>query len=95
MEYFNLIFLAVIVEGIITYVKEFFVKGAFHWEMLISIFIGVFVTVAYGVDIFALVGLKSFVPYLGSVLTGILVSRGSNYVCDLIKAISGMQQKRV
>jgi hypothetical protein len=95
MEYFGLIFLAVIVEGIITYIKEFFVKGRFKWEMLISIMLGVFVSVAYGVDIFALVGLKSFIPYLGSILTGILISRGSNYVCDLVKSIPGMQEKTV
>jgi hypothetical protein len=95
MEYFSLIFLAVIVEGIITYIKEFFVKGNLRWEMLISILIGVFVAVAYGVDLFALVGLYSFIPYLGSILTGILISRGSNYVCDLLKSIPGMREKTV
>jgi hypothetical protein len=95
MEYFGLIFLAVIVEGIITYIKEFFVKGRFKWELLISILIGVFVAVAYGVDIFALVGLNSFIPYFGSVLTGILISRGSNYVCDLVKSISNAQARAV
>lgn len=95
MQYFGLLFLAIIVEGIITYIKEFFVKGRFKWEMLISIVIGVFVTVAYGVDIFALVGLNSFIPYFGSVLTGILISRGSNYVCDLVKSIGAVQEKTV
>ena len=95
MEYFGLIFLAVIVEGIITYIKEFFVKGEFKWEMLISILIGVFVAVAYGVDIFAMVGMKTFIPYLGSVLTGVLISRGSNYVCDLVKTVTAVQGKTV
>ncbi len=93
MEYFGLVFLAVIVEGIITYTKEFFVKGEFKWELLISILIGVFVAVAYGVDIFALVGLETFIPYLGSVLTGVLISRGSNYVCDLVKSITAVRGK--
>jgi len=93
MQYFSLIFLAVIVEGIITYIKEFFVKGRFQWQLLISILIGVFVAVAYGVDIFALVGLNSFIPYLGSVLTGILISRGSNYIFDLVKSITTAQEK--
>lgn len=93
MEYFTLIYLAIIVEGMITYVKEFFVNGKMKWEMLISILIGVLVAVSYEIDLFALVGLKSIVPYLGSVLTGILISRGSNYVFDLIKTIGTVQGK--
>jgi hypothetical protein len=93
MDYFGLIFLAVILEGIITYVKEFFVRGNVKWEMLISIVIGVLVASAYGVDVLAMAGLKTAVPYLGSVLTGVLISRGSNYVFDLIKAVGAAQSK--
>lgn len=93
MNYFGIIFLAIVVEGIITYVKEFFVKGKFKWEMLISIFIGVLTSAAYQVDVFAMVGMQTAVPYLGSILTGILISRGSNYTFDLIKAIGAVQGK--
>lgn len=93
MDYFALVFLAIILEGVITYVKEFFVKGNVRWEMLISIVIGVLITSAYGVDVLAMAGLKTPVPFLGSILTGILISRGSNYVFDLIKGISNLQGK--
>jgi len=95
MEYFAVIYLAVIVEGMITYGKEIFVNGKIKWEMLISILIGVLVAVCYRIDLFALVGLNSTVPYLGSVLTGILISRGSNYIFDLIKTIGTVQEKTV
>lgn len=88
MEYFGLFFLAVIVEGVITYINEFFVKGVLKWEMIFSILLGVFVAVAYGVDMLALVGLKTPVPFIGSILTGILISRGSNYVFDLVKTLT-------
>ena len=93
MDYFGLIFLAIILEGTITYVKEFFVRGNIKWEMLISIVIGVLVASAYRVDVLALAGLKTAVTYHGSVLTGILISRGSNYVFDLIKAVGAAQGK--
>lgn len=88
MEYFGLFFLAVIVEGVITYINQFFVKGVLKWEMVFSILLGVFVAVAYGVDMLALVGLKTPVPFIGSILTGILISRGSNYVFDLVKTLT-------
>jgi len=93
VNYFGVVFLAIIVEGIITYIKEFFVKGVFQWQMLISIVIGVLVAAAYRVDILAMVGMQSAVPFLGSILTGILISRGSNYVFDFIKAIGAAQGK--
>ena len=93
MNYFGVVFLAVIVEGIITYIKEFFVKGKFQWEMLISVAIGVLAAAAYQVDLLALAGMKTAVPCLGSILTGILISRGSNYIFDLIKAIGTAQAK--
>lgn len=93
MEYFGLFLLAVVVEGVITYVKEFFVKGNMRWEMLSSIMLGVFVAVAYGVDMLAMLGMNTSIPYIGSILTGILISRGSNYVCDLVKALTVSQGK--
>ena len=93
MDYFGLIFLAIILEGIITYVKEFFVKGHIKWEMVISVVIGVLTTCAYGVDVMAMAGLKTNIPFLGCILTGILVSRGSNYVFDLIKAVGAAKEK--
>lgn len=93
MNFFSILFLSIIIEGLITYIKEFFVKGKIQWQMIISIVVGVLVTAAYQVDILSLVGLQSPIPYLGSILTGILISRGSNYIFDLIKAIGAMQGK--
>jgi len=87
MDYSALLFLAIILEGIITYVKEFFVRGNIRWEMLISIAVGVLTAAAYGVDVMAMAGMHSSVPFLGNVMTGILISRGSNYVFDLIKSV--------
>lgn len=93
MDYFGLIFLAIIVEGVITYVKEFFVKGNIRWEMVVSVIVGVLVASAYGVDVMAMTGMESSIPFLGNILTGILISRGSNYVFDLIKAVGAAQNK--
>ena len=43
-----------------------------------------FICFAAGVDLYALVGVSFVVPWLGTLLTGIVVSRRSNYTSDFI-----------
>lgn len=45
--------------------------------------LSVVLCLAAGADLFAAVGLTFSLPLLGSVLTGVLVSRGANYISDL------------
>ena len=40
------------------------------------------------VDLFALLGLTIGIPYLGQILTAIILARGSNFVHDLIGALN-------
>jgi hypothetical protein len=75
---------AILIEAIITYFNQFFVQEDFCWQMALSIVLGIVIAVAYKLDLLACFNLKSNIPYIGSVLTGILLSRGSNYIFDLI-----------
>ncbi|MDO4200414.1 MAG: hypothetical protein Q4D57_06685 [Clostridia bacterium] len=75
---------AIIIEAVITYINQFFVTEKFCWEMLLSIFFGVLISIAYQIDIPKYLDLNSRIPYLGNILTGILIARGSNYIYDLI-----------
>lgn len=93
MTAFGIICAAIIVEGLITYVKTFVSEGKVQWQIIVALVLGILVAVGYGLDIFALFGMVSVIPYLGTVLTGILISRGSNYVYDLIDLISGLIDK--
>ena len=90
MNFFSLVFLAIIIEGVISYTKTFFVDGKFQWQTITAIAAGILVSIAYQVDLFATAGLVSQIPYIGSILTGILISRGSNYIFDLIKMIQNI-----
>lgn len=76
---FGIASFAILTEVIITYFNQFFVQENFFWQMLFSIALGIFIVVAYKLDLPAHFNLKSDVPYVGCVLTGILLSRGSNY----------------
>ena len=68
--------LAILIEAIITYFNQFFVQEDFCWQMALSIVLGIVIAVAYKLlDLPACFNLRSDVPYVGSVLTGILLLR--------------------
>lgn len=77
---------AILVEALITYTNQFFSIG-FSWEMFCSLLLGILVAISYKLDIPEQLGLNSKIPFLGSFLTGILISRGSNYLFDLLNLL--------
>ncbi len=81
---FGIIAFSVLIESLITYYKEFFAGGNAPWEMIASLSLGIVVAIAYNLDLPAYFNLNSKIPYVGCILTGILISRGSNYAYDLL-----------
>lgn len=45
---------------------------------------GVLLTLGFAVDALALFGIKGVLPWLGSVVTGLLIGRGANWIHDFI-----------
>lgn len=41
-------------------------------------------------SLFEIADMSSIIPYIGVVLTGILVSRGSNYIYEIIKLLTNL-----
>lgn len=85
---FGVITFAVLIEAIITYINQFFMQGSFCWEMFLSMLLGITVSVAYNLDLPSYFKLNSRIPYIGCILTGILISRGSNYIFDLLEKLN-------
>ena len=83
----KMIMITVLVEGIITYFNEFFVSGNAPWQMIFSLVLGIVVAIAYKFDLPRYLNMESNIPYVGCILTGILISRGSNYIYDLISKL--------
>lgn len=54
--------------------------------------LGILVAVAGGLDLFDVSGINLKIPYLGSVLTGLLISRGSNFVHDIMGSMGKVYQ---
>ena len=83
----KLITICVLVESMVTYINSFFVVGEPHYQMVLSLIFGIFISVAYQIDLLKLANIESEIPYIGSILTGVLISRGSNYIYDLMSKI--------
>ena len=78
-----LIFFAVLIEGIVEYVKLGIQKNICP-EIITSIVLGIGCSFAFHLDFFAAIGITTDVPYVPTVLTGIIAARGSNYMFDLL-----------
>lgn len=79
---------AILIEGIITYISQFIIYGNFSLKMLLSILFGIIIAVSYDLDIPSYFKFKSKIPFIGNIVTGILLSRGSNYIFDLLNVIN-------
>ena len=89
MEYAALVIVAILVEAIWENIKMVFPNKKFSISMLGSLLVSILICVLTKVDIFPVVGLSISIPVIGSVLTGIIVSRGANFVNDLFTKLKG------
>ena len=83
----SFLFAAIAIEGIIFYIKTSFERNM-PKSCIASIILGIIVAINFDIDVFEYTKLHSMVPFMGNVLTGILLSRGSNYFFDLIGNMS-------
>ena len=95
MQWYSLLFMAIIIEALITYGRTVFVDKRIQWQVLASMLLGVICAISFEVDLFATAGVHASVPYVGMVLTGILLSRGSNYLFDLLGTITNLKVSNV
>lgn len=89
MELTQIVLGAVLCESVWETGKMTYQKGKVSADRVGALVVGVGVAVAGGLDACAAVGIPMAVPYLGSVLTGVLISRGANFVHDALGAMQG------
>lgn len=89
MEYAQLIIVAILIEAIWENIKMIWQNGKFSIDRIGSLVISILICILAKIDIFPIVNLSIMVPVIGSILTGIIVSRGANFVHDLFNKISG------
>jgi hypothetical protein len=83
---FAIFVLAIFVEGFV----EYFVSTpdkAQPWVKYVAAALGVVLSIAYGLDLLAALGVATVYPFVGSVITGLIVGRGSNYLNDFVSRV--------
>ena len=89
MEIALFITTAILIEAVWENLKMVWKKGKFNVNKIGALLVSILICVLVGIDLFSLLGLTMSVPYVGSVLTGILMSRGANFIHDLFNKING------
>lgn len=69
-----------LIESVVFYVDRLAVQKIWDWRLIASLVIGIAAAVSFGQDVFAEAGYTAVIPFVGSVFTGILFGRASNFV---------------
>ena len=87
MEYAQLIIIAILIEAIWENIKMIWQNGKLSIDMIGSLVLSILVCILTRADIFPILGIGLVIPFVGNVLTGIIVSRGANFIHDLFTKI--------
>lgn len=89
MDFTQLVVVAVLVEAIWENIKMIYQDKKISISMIGSLVISILICTLASIDIFSIIGINISVPLIGSILTGIITSRGANLVNDLFTKING------
>ena len=92
MDFAQLIIVAILVEATWENIKMIYQKNKISISMIGSLVIAILFCALTGVDIFPVVGLPISIPVIGSVFTGIIVSRGANIISDIFSKIEEIKK---
>ena len=87
MDFAQLVLIAILVEAIWENLKVVWAEKKLNINMLGSLVLSIIICVLAKVDVFVIVGIELSLPIIGSVLTGIVVSGGANFVNDLFSKL--------
>lgn len=86
-----IIIAAFLCEALIETFLTIYENGKINWKRVLGVILGMILCWAYTIDLLYLLGFVSPVPFIGTLLTGILISRGANGVHDLLRIVEGFK----
>ena len=87
MEFITFLIAAVFIEGFIEYTLKKWASG--EWVKFVALALGIGFAMVYKLDLLAMFGFEAISPYVGYIVTGIIIGRGSNYVNDFMSRFKG------
>lgn len=89
----QLITIAFLVEAIWETLKMVWQDGKANKDRIGSLLVGLALAFTMNVDLFVTIGLTPQHQYVGVICAGIIVSRGGNFVHDLVNMLNGKDDK--
>jgi len=85
---FIIITVSIITESVWETLKMVWQNGKVSIDRVGALIVSILITLGTQLDLLNLLGIKSNIPLMGIILTGILISRGSNFIHDLFGKVS-------
>lgn len=85
----KVIVLAVLVEAVWETLKPIWQEGKFNVDVIGTLVLGVLIALVVRIDIFKVIDISTSQSVVGVILTGILISRGGNFIHDLFNRLEG------
>ncbi|WP_411168611.1 hypothetical protein ACH36K_16070 [Clostridium sp. MB05] len=82
-----LILISLLAESVWETLKMVWQNGKLSIDRIGALAIALLIAIGTRLDLLSLLGIETSIPYLGVVLTGILISRGSNFIHDLLAKV--------
>ena len=84
---------ALIAESVWETLKMTWQKGKLCLDRVGALVVSLVICIYIKLDMLTLLGIKTTIPFIGIVLTAILISRGSNFLHDLLERIGQVKNK--
>lgn len=83
MDISQLIVVAILVEAIWENIKMVYQNNKFSISMIGSLVISIIICILADINIFEMIGVDISIAVIGNIFTGIICSRGANFISDL------------
>lgn len=92
MGFVQFLVIAFIAEAIWETLKLVWEDGKLSIDRVGAVIVGLLLALGTRLDLLEMIGVPTYIPYMGIVLTGLLISRGANFAHDLLEVISSLYQ---
>ena len=92
-NFLQIIVIALLAETIWENLKMVWQEGKVNVDRIGALIVSVLVSMATQLDVFGILNFGIAIPFVGSFLTGILISRGANVIHDLLNKIEELTAK--
>lgn len=83
-NFLQIIIIAILAEAVWENLKMIWQQGKISIDRIGALIISIVITLSTQLDVFAILNFKISIPFIGSILTGILISRGANCIHDIL-----------